>query len=599
MTQAGQPTIFNMVFCTYCGKSFTRKEHLERHIPSHTNVKPHKCTVCQLSFGRRDLLQRHFSTYHEVRDPSLQDAPPTMAGRTPIACINCANAKTGCDKKVPCSRCADKSLPCAARFARRSQKLLARSVSAYAELQTQAKPENEEMMDKSMTIDPSVVSRPASVDNNIDPQLPTHPEIDNTFSPNTYFTNDQTTLSPSKVDCLDQFFQFTGVQFDESLVSPPLNYPEMMTWNDYSMEIDSYSGMVAIPPGQFPPLPALSDHSECSSRSDTSPSSRCSSRSSLADIHNMDEMHLKTVELPESSQHTDFEAVLAAETAWPLARCNPPTFSGSCPRTAVIHLESLERNSKHDDAWQFLEASGNSSLHSQTPEISIEPIMPGTRDKLLAITQSFLHRALETHRTGINNSTHSSGYPNSPGNFSFLVLPPSNVLEFFLRSYSRSLSTYFSLVSDAKIDPNDLMQNNQACTLQVLLMIAQGASSIPAVEARNLSAGLTETCRISLFDIIERDIELCADPVVLRCALLFTLLGATKQMDIIMGQRGMYLAVRVFLRDSSYVEDADNSQMLKHSGMLEPQPLTLPSLRDPTSFEAQWRHWQSIEGKNR
>lgn len=23
-----------MIFCTYCGKSFTRKEHLERHIPS-------------------------------------------------------------------------------------------------------------------------------------------------------------------------------------------------------------------------------------------------------------------------------------------------------------------------------------------------------------------------------------------------------------------------------------------------------------------------------------------------------------------------------------------------------------------------------------
>lgn len=23
-----------MVFCAYCGKSFTRKEHLERHIPS-------------------------------------------------------------------------------------------------------------------------------------------------------------------------------------------------------------------------------------------------------------------------------------------------------------------------------------------------------------------------------------------------------------------------------------------------------------------------------------------------------------------------------------------------------------------------------------
>jgi uncharacterized Zn-finger protein len=27
-----------MVFCAYCGKSFTRKEHLERHIPSRESL---------------------------------------------------------------------------------------------------------------------------------------------------------------------------------------------------------------------------------------------------------------------------------------------------------------------------------------------------------------------------------------------------------------------------------------------------------------------------------------------------------------------------------------------------------------------------------
>ncbi|KAG7144854.1 Transcription factor 1 like protein [Verticillium longisporum] len=70
-----------MVFCAYCGKSFTRKEHLERHIPSHTNVKPHRCSACQLSFARRDLLQRHHSTYHEARDPMepLPGGVPTSA----------------------------------------------------------------------------------------------------------------------------------------------------------------------------------------------------------------------------------------------------------------------------------------------------------------------------------------------------------------------------------------------------------------------------------------------------------------------------------------------------------------------------------------
>jgi uncharacterized Zn-finger protein len=59
-----------MVFCTYCGHSFTRDEHLERHILtrmlnghvyrgrtsltiSDTNVKPFKCFTCHMSFARR------------------------------------------------------------------------------------------------------------------------------------------------------------------------------------------------------------------------------------------------------------------------------------------------------------------------------------------------------------------------------------------------------------------------------------------------------------------------------------------------------------------------------------------------------------------
>jgi hypothetical protein len=167
---------------------------------------------------------------------------------------------------------------------------------------------------------------------------------------------------------------------------------------------------------------------------------------------------------------------------------------------------------------------------------------------MLAITQSFLHKALDIHRGGIN------GYPKagyaSPGDFNFIVLPPSNILEYFLRSYVRSLSDYYSLVVGGCVDPNELLHNNQnqASTLLVLLMIAQGAAAVPTAEARYLSAGLTETCRISLFDIIEKDVELSADPTALRCALLFTMLGLWSgdkwMMDISFGQRGMYLSVR-------------------------------------------------------
>jgi hypothetical protein len=110
-----------------------------------------------------------------------------------------------------------------------------------------------------------------------------------------------------------------------------------------------------------------------------------------------------------------------------------------------------------------------------------------------------------------------------------------------------SLAPYYLLINGGVLDPNELMLNNQASTLLLLLMIANGATSLPTTEARCLTAGLTETCRISLVDIIEKDVELSADPVVLRCALLFTMLGVwggdAWHMNIAMGQRGMYLAV--------------------------------------------------------
>ncbi|KAF2401950.1 hypothetical protein EJ06DRAFT_369237 [Trichodelitschia bisporula] len=109
-----------MVWCTYCGQEFSRAEHLDRHVLTHTNVKPYKCSICHFSFKRRDLLQRHYILVH--KDTDSPGTPPSApdAGR-PIACVSCAKAKTKCDKATPtCSRCASKGLTCHPRATRRS-----------------------------------------------------------------------------------------------------------------------------------------------------------------------------------------------------------------------------------------------------------------------------------------------------------------------------------------------------------------------------------------------------------------------------------------------------------------------------------------------
>jgi len=488
----------------------------------------------------------------------LPGGVPTVAGRTPIACQNCASAKTGCDKRVPCSRCAEKNLPCAARFARRSSKAAVRAAQASVVFggQLTTSPAHQGLgvtpafmdMDTTMTKSESPARSPTNMEpaGTMDPRLqgsPQHSPKHKTSPAHSHISPDDFPSPHTRVEGSLEEFMALGNDF----VSPDTGYQDLLVWPDYPIELDMYAhplqggGRVDLAMPPFVDLGEISSSSEPT----TATSSRGSIHTRSTSILSSGEyecqakaMNLNMI-APTDSSIPEFEVVLAAEASWPLARCNPPLYSGACPRTAIVHLECFEQKSKQEGTWNSLEQY----LHNLQDTADVQRVVPLTsrsRDKMLAMTQSFLHKALDIHRGGI--------YPKSnPGDFNFIVLPPSNIVEYFLCSYVQSLSLYYPLVMGGVVDPNDMLSNNQASTLLVLLMIAQGAAAVPTAEARYLSAGLTETCRISLFDCIEKNVELSADPTALRCALLFTLLGAWGgdkwQMDIAMGQRGMYLSV--------------------------------------------------------
>ncbi|KAK4104201.1 hypothetical protein N658DRAFT_545682 [Parathielavia hyrcaniae] len=589
------------VYCAYCGKSFTRKEHLERHIPQHTNVKPHRCGACQLSFARRDLLQRHFTTYHEARDPMepLPGGIPTVAGRTPIACQNCANAKTGCDKKVPCTRCAEKNLACEARFARRSSKAAIRAAQAGTALQSavsqspqQGQPGGSAGLAFLEMRHNRVKSEGNESRSSIEVVIPgDHNERESAKRTSPHHSRMNLGEFPAPHTRLEGGGMDDFMHIGNDFAVHDAAYQDLLVWPEFQMDLDAYPNSIALARPDLS-MPVFTDLSNASPQSDLVTASCSSSRGSIhtpgTSIMSSDfDNALKPLDFamatPTDSSIPEFEVVIAAEEAWNLARCNPPTFTGNCPRTAIVHLECLEQKCKQEGTWSSLEKFLEQIDWDASDLTSVVPLGSRTRDKMLAITQSFLHKALETHRgglTGYAKSAHAS-----PGDFNFIVLPPSKILEYFLRSYVRSLSVYYPLVNAGCVDPNEMLQNNQASTLLVLLMIAQGAATMPLAEARYLSAGLTETCRISLFDIVEKDVELSADPTTLRCALLFLVLGAWSGdkwlMDIAMGQRGMYMS------------------MLKHAGMLEPQPSMISSLNDSTTTELQWRVWVERETRNR
>ena len=88
-----------------------------------------------------------------------------------------------------------------------------------------------------------------------------------------------------------------------------------------------------------------------------------------------------------------------------------------------------------------------------------------------------------------------------------------------------------------------------------------------------------------LFDLIEKNIIMAGDPIVLRAALLFTVQAAWSgdkwQMDIAMGQRGMYFS------------------MLRHSGILEARQMSTPQNGGGVSTEVLWREWLQQEARSR
>ncbi|XP_061389907.1 zinc finger protein 91-like [Musca vetustissima] len=54
--------------CKECNRTFTRYNHLLRHMLSHSNEKPHICKFCSKGFTRSDHLQKHIQSIHAEKN---------------------------------------------------------------------------------------------------------------------------------------------------------------------------------------------------------------------------------------------------------------------------------------------------------------------------------------------------------------------------------------------------------------------------------------------------------------------------------------------------------------------------------------------------
>jgi len=173
------------------------------------------------------------------------------------------------------------------------------------------------------------------------------------------------------------------------------------------------------------------------------------------------------------------------------------------------------------------------------------PFQEGSRDRLSAISQSLFRKALKVHC--LDPAAVSSANPDSTT--SFLTLPRIGTIDHCLQEYMLNFEPFYPLVPEGLLDANALIlgPSSAASSLLILLMIGQGATSNSTGDARRLSGGLTEVCRISLFDAMEKNVSLSHHQLLVHCATIFVVQAAWSGdkwlMDIGLGQRGIYVAV--------------------------------------------------------
>ncbi|KAF7320612.1 Zinc finger/binuclear cluster transcriptional regulator [Mycena chlorophos] len=105
--------------CPVCQATFTRPQHVARHMRSHTGDRPYKCVHCGDQFARSDLLSRHINKCHGGASKTggngsngKRKAASSRATTSKQACDQCVEGSLPCDGSNPCGKCMSRKTRC-------------------------------------------------------------------------------------------------------------------------------------------------------------------------------------------------------------------------------------------------------------------------------------------------------------------------------------------------------------------------------------------------------------------------------------------------------------------------------------------------------
>lgn len=118
--------------CPVCSATFTRPQHVARHMRSHTGDRPYGCQMCGDRFARSDLLSRHVNKCHTpggLANTSSRKGQGSARAQAAAAedkkrrpCEACTFQSTKCDFGKPCNNCATRGSKCAYAKAKRPRR---------------------------------------------------------------------------------------------------------------------------------------------------------------------------------------------------------------------------------------------------------------------------------------------------------------------------------------------------------------------------------------------------------------------------------------------------------------------------------------------
>ncbi|KAG9238743.1 c6 zinc finger domain-containing protein [Amylocarpus encephaloides] len=112
-TPSGASSLRDPSQCPECHRTYSRPDHLTRHIQTHAQERPFQCPTCHKGFGRMDLLKRHAQSHKMDEVQTLKrHRRQSNYPRASQACTACAAVKLKCDEQRPCGRCQRKHAEC-------------------------------------------------------------------------------------------------------------------------------------------------------------------------------------------------------------------------------------------------------------------------------------------------------------------------------------------------------------------------------------------------------------------------------------------------------------------------------------------------------